>query len=196
MLTDLTPELLLRAYASGIFPMGDEFSSGIKWYSPDPRCVFNLDEFHVPKRLLRTYRCGEFQIGINTAWDEVLMHCSRRGSDAGVWITDEIVSAYTQLHQLGFAHSVEVYKEGQLAGGLYGVCLRGAFMGESMFHLERDASKLALVFLVQRLKERGFKLLDTQYPTKHLSTFGAVCIPRSEYMLRLQEALSYQCEFV
>lgn len=192
---DLTPELLLRAYASGVFPMGDDFG-GIRWYSPDPRCIFPLDQFHVPKRLMRTYAKGDFEIGINTAWDEVLLHCSRRETDAGCWISKEIIEAYTRLHRLGFAHSVEIYKEGRLAGGLYGVALRGAFMGESMFHIERDASKLALLYLVQRLRQRGYSLLDTQYPTPHLSTFGATCISKDDYLKRLQEALHLDCSFV
>jgi leucyl/phenylalanyl-tRNA--protein transferase len=195
MLLDLSPEVLLRAYASGIFPMGGDFE-GIKWYSPDPRCIFELDKFHVPKRLMRTYNKRDFQIGINTAWEQVLRLCSRRDTDEGCWITDEIIAAYTELNRLGFAHSVEVYRNGQLAGGLYGVALRGAFMGESMFHIERDASKIALVYLVQRLKEKGYKLLDTQYSTSHLSTFGASLIPRDEYIKRLHEALMVDCSFV
>jgi leucyl/phenylalanyl-tRNA--protein transferase len=192
---EVTPELLLRAYASGIFPMGDEYA-GIRWYSPDPRCIFDLDTFHVPKRLLRTYRQGVFTFGINTAWDEVIRLCARTDTDSGCWITDDIIRAYTQLHKLGFAHSVEAYKDGKLAGGLYGVHLRGAFFGESMFHLERDASKVSLVFLVERMKERGFQLLDTQYLTNHLSTFGAICISKDAYMERLANALMKDCRFV
>jgi leucyl/phenylalanyl-tRNA--protein transferase len=195
MFLDLTPELLLRAYASGIFPMGDE-SGDIKWYSPDPRCIFDLDNFHVPKRLQRTYNQRHFEIGINTAWEQVIHHCSRRGTDTGVWITEPIIEAYTNLHKLGFAHSVEIYMNGTLVGGLYGVCLRGAFMGESMFHTERDASKLALVFLVDRLKQRQFKLLDTQFSTPHLRTFGASLVSRQEYLSRLKEALKLNCTFV
>jgi leucyl/phenylalanyl-tRNA--protein transferase len=195
MFLDLTPELLLRAYASGIFPMGDQ-TGEIKWYSPDPRCIFDLDNFHIPKRLQRTYNHGNFEIGINSAWSEVMAHCSRRDTDSGVWITDDIIDAYTNLHKLGFAHSVETYIDGKLAGGLYGVCVRGAFMGESMFHIERDASKIALVFLVNRLKERGFKLLDTQFSTPHLKTFGATLVSRERYLLRLQEALKLDCTFV
>lgn len=175
--------------------MGDD-SGGIRWYSPDPRCIFDLDDFHISKRLQRTYNQGNFEIGINTAWRQVLEHCSRRDTDAGCWISDEIMDAYTRLHQLGFAHSVEVYREDKLIGGLYGVSLRGAFMGESMFHIERDASKIALVYLVQRLKRRGYTLLDTQYSTEHLSTFGARNIPRLEYLERLRDALQIDCSFV
>ncbi len=195
MYTELTPELLLRAYASGIFPMGSD-SGEIRWYSPDPRCIFPLDTFHVPKRMLRTYLKGEFEIGINTAWSQVLAHCSRKDTDAGCWISQEIVDAYTRLNKLGFAHSVEVYMDGELAGGLYGVALRGAFMGESMFHLKTDASKIALIFLVERLKKRGYTLLDTQYPTAHLSTFGALTISKNDYLRRLQSALEHDCSFV
>ncbi|HEY9775036.1 MAG TPA: leucyl/phenylalanyl-tRNA--protein transferase [Planktothrix sp.] len=195
MPTDLTPELLLRAYASGIFPMGDK-SGDVRWYAPDPRCVFDLDKFDPPKRLLRTYRQGVFQIGINTAWKEVLQHCSREGTDEGVWITDKIVEAYTNLNYLGFAHSIEAYKDGELAGGLYGVCLRGAFFGESMFHIERDASKICLVFLIERLKARGYSLLDSQYMTPHLRSLGATSIRREEYLRRLQRAMLLDCSFV
>src|SRR5262249_9482851 len=125
-----------------------------------------------------------------------LKHCARRGTGEGVWISADIYEAYSLLNQLGFAHSVEVYMNDRLAGGLYGVALRGGFFGESMFHLERDASKLALVYLVQRLKSRGYSLLDTQFLTAHLSTFNALTIPRADYILRLQEALTHDCSFV
>jgi leucyl/phenylalanyl-tRNA--protein transferase len=175
--------------------MGDDYG-GIRWYSPDPRCIFELNNFHVPKRLMRTYRQKDFTVGINTAWPEVLKQCSRRGTGEGVWISADIFEAYSLLNQLGFAHSVEVYMNDRLAGGLYGVALRGGFFGESMFHLERDASKLALIYLVERLKSRGYALLDTQFLTPHLSTFNATCIPKSEYLLRLQEALKVDCSFV
>jgi len=195
MYFDLTPELLLRAYASGIFPMGDE-TGEIKWYSPNPRCIFDLDNFHIPKRLLRTYNQRNFEIGINSAWDQVIRQCSRRNTDSGVWITEPIIEAYTNLHKLGFAHSVETYMDGVLVGGLYGVCLRGAFMGESMFHTATDASKIALVFLVQRMKERNYKLLDTQFSTSHLRTFGASLVSREEYLERLREAMKLDCSFV
>jgi leucyl/phenylalanyl-tRNA--protein transferase len=195
MPVELTPELLLRAYASGIFPMGDQ-SGDIHWYSPDPRCIFDLDKFSPSKRLMRTYRQGVFEMRINSAWRAVLQHCSREGTDQGVWITDEIVDAYTNLNRLGFAHSVEAYKDGELAGGLYGVSIRGGFFGESMFHIERDASKICLVFLVERLKERGFTLLDSQYMTAHLHSLGAISIPRDEYLRRLNTAMMLDRSFI
>jgi len=189
---ELTPELLLRAYCNGIFPMGDDASDEIRWYSPNPRCIFDLETFHPSKRLMRTYRHGGFEFRINSAWTEVLQHCAARES---TWITAQIYDAYSQLNALGFAHSVEAYKDGQLAGGLYGVSVGGAFMGESMFHLVTDASKLALVYLVERLKERGFVLLDTQFMTDHLATFGATNISRDQYLERLNHALTLQCKF-
>lgn len=189
-LNRLTPDLLLRAYSQGIFPMGN--GGRIDWYSPDPRCIFDFEAFHVPKRLARTYRQGVFEFRINSAWNEVLLACADRES---TWITEQIHEAYTELHRLGFAHSVEAYKDGKLAGGLYGVAIGGAFMGESMFHRQTDASKVALVFLVEHMKSRGFTLLDSQYMTSHLATFGAIHIPRQEYMTRLERALAQRCRF-
>jgi leucyl/phenylalanyl-tRNA--protein transferase len=187
----LSPELILKAYAQGIFPMGGD-DGEIRWYSPNPRCVFDLDNFHIPKRLERTYRHGGFQCRINTAWPEVLQNCADRDT---TWITEPIFDVYTQLHRRGFAHSVEVYREGKLAGGLYGVSIRGAFMGESMFHHQTDASKVALVYLVERLKARGYILLDCQFMTPHLAKFGALNISREEYLSRLQQALQLNCSF-
>jgi leucyl/phenylalanyl-tRNA---protein transferase len=190
----LTPELLVRAYSMGIFPMGDSRNPGapLRWYAPDPRCIFDLEAFHVPKRLHRTYRSGKFQVKVNSAWREVMMACADRED---TWITDEIYDAYTELHRMGLAHSVETYLNGSLAGGLYGVCIGGAFMGESMFHTETDASKIALLFLVERMKERGFALLDCQFITSHLNTFGAVEISHDEYLKRLNMAIALPCRF-
>ena len=187
----LTPELVLKAYAMGIFPMGGDFGE-IRWYSPDPRCIFDLENFHVPKRLARTARKGIFELKVNTAWDDVVHRCADRDT---TWITDQIFSVYTELHELGFAHSVEAYCEGQLAGGLYGVSIGGAFMGESMFHERTDASKICLLYLVERLKSRGFVLLDCQFMTPHLAKFGAINIPKSEYIDRLHRALALTCHF-
>ncbi len=184
-------ELVLSAYSQGIFPMGHD-DGLIRWYSPDPRCIFDFDSFHIPKRLMRTYRSGKFEMRVNSAWDEVLHLCASRDS---TWITDDIFRVYTELHEDGFAHSVEAYYEGKLAGGLYGVSIGGAFMGESMFHTVTDASKVSLVYLVERMKERGFILLDSQYMTEHLSTFGAVLISRREYLTRLERALRLNCKF-
>lgn len=191
MREQFTAELVIRAYASGIFPMGDE-DGPIRWYSPDPRCVFDLYDFHIPKRLARTYRQGVFDIKINSAWSTVMRKCAARES---TWITEDIFRVYTQLHDMGMAHSVEAYANGELAGGLYGVSLGGAFMGESMFHDVTDASKCCLVFLVEHLKERGFILLDSQFMTSHLSTFNAKLISKAEYMAMLRTALTIKAKF-
>ncbi len=188
---EFTTELVIRAYASGIFPMGDDYGP-IKWYSPDPRCIIDLYDFHIPKRLARTYRQRVFDIKVNTAWEAVLRKCAARES---TWITDDIFRVYTQLHRMGLAHSVEAYKDGVLAGGLYGVSLNGAFMGESMFHEVTDASKVCLVYLVERLKEKGFILLDSQFMTSHLSTFNARLISKAEYLAMLQRALTINAKF-
>lgn len=173
--------------------MGDEHTGEIRWYSPNPRCIFDFDHFHVPSRLARTYRSGKFDMRVNTAWEAVMRHCADRES---TWITDKIFDAYTQLHRMGLAHSVEAYnQDGKLAGGLYGVSIKGAFFGESMFHLETDASKVALVYLVERMKARGYTLLDSQFMTTHLATFGAVNISRDDYLRRLGYALARDCTF-
>lgn len=184
-------ELLLRAYCQGIFPMGDDDGS-IHWYSPDPRCIFDLDDFHVSKRLQRTCRQGIFEIKIDLAFEEVMWACAERET---TWINQRIVDVYCQLHKHGFAHSVEAYHEGVLAGGLYGVSIGGAFMGESMFTRVTDASKVSLVHLVERLKSRGYVLLDTQYTNKHLASFNAKNISRNEYLTRLNAALALNCRF-
>lgn len=183
-----TPELIIRAYCMGIFPMGGD--DGIHWYSPDPRCIIDLDEFHASQRLMRTYRKNKFDLRIDTSWEQVLRECARRET---TWITEDIFEAYTELHQMGVAHSVEAFSDGVLVGGLYGVSLGGAFMGESMFHSATDASKVCLVYLVERMKERGYVLLDCQYMTEHLRTFNARLIPRDEYLQRLQAALQLNC---
>ncbi|HEY9714142.1 MAG TPA: leucyl/phenylalanyl-tRNA--protein transferase, partial [Chroococcales cyanobacterium] len=189
---EFTAELVIRAYASGIFPMGGE-DGKIRWYSPDPRCVIDLEDFHISRRLARTYRQSKFEIKVNADWDGVLQGCAERDT---TWITDDIYRVYTKLHRIGLAHTVEAYLDNQLVGGLYGVSIGGAFMGESMFHTATDASKVCLVYLVERLKERRFSLLDSQYMTSHLSRFGARLIAREEYLLRLHEALMRrECRF-
>ncbi|MBI3803270.1 MAG: leucyl/phenylalanyl-tRNA--protein transferase [Nitrospirae bacterium] len=186
----LTPELLEAAYCRGIFPMADD--GEIRWYSPDPRGILDLPTFHLSKRLARTVRQGRFEITVNRNFEGVIRACAGREE---TWINEEIIEAYTALHRLGKAHSVEAYLEGTLAGGLYGVALGGAFMGESMFTLMRDASKVCLVFLIERLKTRGYTLLDTQFITSHLQRFGAVEIPQKEYLRRLESALRLECRF-
>ncbi len=188
----LTPALLVRAYCAGFFPMADSRRGRIRWYSPDPRAVIPLEAFHVPHSLRRTIRRGRFAVRVNTAFGAVIRACADRPE---TWISDEIVCAYEALHTLGLAHSVETWRDGRLVGGLYGVALGGAFFGESMFSRETDASKVALVALVERLRERGFVLLDTQFLTPHLARFGAVEIPRAEYLRRLDEALRLERRF-
>ena len=193
----LPVDLLVSAYASGWFPMaaGD---GDIRWFSPDPRGVIPLDAFHLSRRLARVIRGGAFQIHINRCFEEVIRACAvaeRDAEDAGTWIDQEIFDSYCALHEAGYAHSVEAWHEGRLAGGLYGVALGGAFFGESMFHRVTDASKVALVALVGRLRERHFTLLDTQWTTEHLEQFGAIEIPRVRYLTMLSEALEQDCAF-
>ena len=190
----LTTEMLLRAYASGIFPMAVNPRGDIRWYSPDPRAVIPLDtRFHVPHGLQRTLRKAKFEISINRDFAAVIEACSTAHGET--WISGEIQRSYGELHRLGFAHSVEVRFGGELVGGLYGVALGGAFFGESMFHRATDASKVALVALVERLRERAFTLLDTQWTTPHLLQFGTHEIPREEYLSLLKQALQLDCRF-
>jgi leucyl/phenylalanyl-tRNA--protein transferase len=190
-------ELLISAYASGWFPMavgpGD-----IQWFSPDPRGIIPLDALHVPKRLARVIRQGLFTIRVDTAFEQVIRACAaedRDPEDPGSWIDEEIIESYCALHNLGVAHSVESWQGEQLAGGLYGVALGGAFFGESMFHRATDASKVALVALVERLRARGFRLLDIQWVTGHLLQFGAMEIPRRRYLRLLDASLRLDCVF-
>jgi len=187
----LTTELLVRAYKQGFFPMGEEDGS-IAWYWPDPRTIIPLDGFHVSKRLAQTVRQKRFKIAIDRDFEGVMRGCAAREE---TWITKPIVAAYTALHRQGLAHSIEAYKEGRLAGGIYGVSLGGAFMGESMFSRATDASKVCLVHLVERLRARGYMLFDVQFLTSHLKRFGAVEIPRKEYLRRLRHALRQECRF-
>ena len=184
-------DLLLSAYCQGIFPMGDDDGT-IRWYSPDPRCIFDFDQFHVSKRLMRTYKQGIYQLAVNRDFRGVMLACAHRDL---TWINQEILDLYCRLNDLGYAHSVEAYFEGQLAGGLYGVAIGGAFMGESMFFRRTDASKVALIYLVQRMQERGYVLLDTQYNNNHLQQFNPLLISRDEYLSRLEKALRIDCRF-
>jgi leucyl/phenylalanyl-tRNA--protein transferase len=187
----ISPVVLLEAYRKGIFPMADPGGS-LSWYSPDPRGVIPLDEFHVPHGLKRTLAKGRFEVRVNTAFSAVLEGCADRSE---TWIDACIKRSYQELHRLGFAHSVEAWQGGVLGGGLYGVALGGAFFGESMFHRVTDASKVALHGLVQRLLQRGFGLLDLQWVTPHLSRFGAREIPRKEYLRQLEVQLGRRCSF-
>jgi leucyl/phenylalanyl-tRNA--protein transferase len=192
MKPELTPETLLAAYSIGIFPMADE-EGHIHWLAPDPRAIIELEGFRVSRSLRAVVRRGTFEISINRAFDEVIEGCANR--QEGTWISADIIEAYKRLHRLGFAHSVEGWRDGRLAGGLYGVSIGGAFFGESMFYRVADASKVALVALVDRMQARGFKLLDVQFSTEHLRGFGAVEIPRVEYERRLRRAVSLPCSF-
>lgn len=183
---DLAPERLLAAYASGIFPMDDP-ATGLSWYRPDPRAIIPLDaRFHVSKNLARLVRKERFEVAFDGAFAATMAGCAARDE---TWISPQIVEAYTRLHHLGFAHSVECRQEGELVGGLYGVALGGAFFGESMFSDVPEASKVALVHLVEKLRRGGFVLLDTQFLTPHLAGFGAHEIPRHVYERMLAEAL-------
>lgn len=191
---NLTPELLLSAYAQGMFPMAVD--DEIYWYSPDPRAILPLDGLHVSRSLQRRLRAGQYGVRFNTAYTEVMVACAAPGPGrATTWINDEIIEAYVWLHELGFAHSVETWLDDQLVGGLYGVSLRGLFAGESMFSVQPDASKVALYYLVNRMRERGFILLDVQYQTPHLQRLGAIEIPGSRYRRLLNEAMTVAARF-
>ena len=191
---DITPELLLNAYASGVFPMADSRDDqDMFWVDPNERGILPLDGFHIPRSLQKMVRQDRFDVTINQSFREVVSRCAApaRGRNS-TWISEQLEDLYTDLHRFGFAHSVECRQNGKLVGGLYGVCLAGAFFGESMFHSETGASKVALVHLVARLTVGGFKLLDTQFGTEHLAQFGVIEIPRAGYHTRLEEALQVE----
>jgi leucyl/phenylalanyl-tRNA--protein transferase len=193
----LTPDLLLQAYCAGLFPMGERREDPtLYWLDPDPRTILPLNGFHLARRLARTVRSGRFEIRCDSAFETVIEACAeatvtRRES----WINRPIVSLYTALFERGHAHSVETWHDGHLVGGLYGVSIGGAFFGESMFSRETDASKVALVHLVARLVLGGYALLDCQFMTAHLRSFGAVEVPKTEYRWRLQQALRLSPDF-
>src|SRR5262245_223367 len=191
---DLRPERLLEAYRSGVFPW---FGPGdpILWWSPDPRGVLELTALHVPRRLQRTLRSGHFRHTINRAFGAVVRGCADRPGD-GSWITPAMIEAYEALHARGHAHSLEVWAGDELAGGIYGVAVGALFAGESMFTRRRDASKVALVRLVEHLRQRGFQLFDIQFVSDHTARFGARAIPRDEYLVRLRAALRHEVSFV
>jgi leucyl/phenylalanyl-tRNA---protein transferase len=194
---EITPEVLLKAYACGIFPMAESaYDNALYWIEPEQRGIIALDRFHVPGRLARTVRSDRFTVAVNRDFEAVIAGCAEPKPGRGrTWINGRIRNLYRKLHERGHCHSIEVYEQDQLVGGLYGVSLARAFFGESMFHHARDASKVALVHLVARLRVGGFALLDTQFVTDHLKTFGATEVPRRQYHKQLEAALVGQADF-
>ena len=189
----LSPELLIYAYSTGVFPMAEHREdASVLWIEPENRGIIPLDGFHISHSLRRVIRKNTFEVRFDTAFRNVMLNCADRDE---TWINDQILEAYCNLFDLGLAHSVECWKAEKLVGGLYGVSLGGAFFGESMFSKEKNASKVALCALVERLKAGGFALLDTQFLTSHLATFGAIEIPQKEYLKLLKPALSIKASF-
>ena len=193
---ELSTQRLLEAYRRGIFPWYSE-GEPVLWWSPDPRMVLFPEEISISRSLRKRLRNVHYEVRVDTCFHEVMHACAMpREGQAGTWITDDIVSAYTALHAAGLAHSIETWIGGELAGGLYGVSIGGAFFGESMFHHVRDASKIALLGLVQHLRAQKFALLDTQWLTPHLRKFGAIEIPRYEYLHLLNSAVDLSRNFL
>ena len=194
---EITPDLLLQAYRIGVFPMGERRDDPkLYWLDPRLRAVLPLDGFHLPHRLARTIRAGRFEVGADSAFAYIVRACAEpRPGHPESWINAPIVELYTELHRRGHAHSVECRLDGRLVGGLYGVSVGAVFFGESMFSRERDASKVALVHLVARLIKGGFRLLDCQFMTEHLRSFGAIEIPREEFRILLADAIDRPASF-
>ncbi len=188
----LTVEWLVSAYKSGLFPWSGR---PITWWSPDPRGIIEFDRLHISRSLTKLIKKNPFQITINTAFEQVIRECGQRRKN-GTWITEEMITAYTELHNAGYAHSLECWSNGHLAGGIYGVSIGGYFSAESMFHKVSNSSKVALVKLVERLKLCGFKLLDIQMLTPVTEQMGGTLIPRSEFLDRLEIATALNCSFV
>jgi leucyl/phenylalanyl-tRNA---protein transferase len=193
----ISPHLLLRAYSIGLFPMAESAEDDeLFWVDPDPRALFPLESFKPTRSLAKVIKSDRFDIRIDTDFQAVMAACAAPAPGREkTWINRDILRLYCELHEMGYAHSVECWRNGALIGGLYGVKLRGAFFGESMFHHERDASKVALAHLIARLKKGGFDLLDTQFITPHLTSLGAVEIPREAYLVKLETALTRQANF-
>ncbi len=191
----LTADDLIYGYVNGIFPMADTDGS-LYWYAPDPRAVIPLDTYKPARSLRPVLNQNRFEVRINTNFEQVMRHCSRpRSEDDGVWISEEIIDAYTELHHMGLAHSVETYIENRLVGGLYGVSLGAAFFGESMFYHVSDAAKVAFHHLITILRQQQYVLLDTQFINDNVRRFGAVEIPKAEYLKRLKAALRQKARF-
>jgi leucyl/phenylalanyl-tRNA--protein transferase len=193
----ITPEIMLRAYAAGIFPMAESAEDpGLFWVEPELRGVIPLDRFHLPGRLARTVRSDRFEVRVDGEFEHVIAACAEAKPDRPeTWINGRIREIFTELFRLGHAHSVECWREGRLVGGLYGLALGGAFFGESMFHRETDASKVALVHLVARLRRGGFRLLDAQFQTGHLAQFGTQEMPKSTYQAMLEGAVAHSADW-
>ncbi len=193
----LTPELLLRAYALGFFPMADDEAGEINWYSPERRAIIPIETYRSPRSLRQVVQRKVFEVRIDTAFEAVMRGCAApRKGHVGTWISQEMIAAYAALHRAGFAHSVEAYHEGRLAGGLYGVAIGGAFFGESMFYHMSNASKVAFHVLMERLRARGYRLLDTQFMNDYVARLGAIEIPRATYLRRLKAAIAEAVWFV
>jgi len=193
----ITPQILLRAYAAGIFPMAEDADdNSLYWVEPEERGVLPLSSFHVPRSLAKTVRRQDFEIRVDTQFEQVMRACSEQtGARPSTWINSRIISLYKQLHKMGCGHSVECWRDGELVGGLYGIRIGAAFFGESMFSRRTDASKVALVHLVARLKAGGFVLLDAQFKNDHLAQFGLATVNRDDYHLMLEPALAVDAEF-
>jgi len=197
--TLITAEQIIEGYRQGTFPMARGRYGNIDWYVAEPRTIIPLDErFRVRRSLRRTIRKSEFRVEINTDFAGVIRACARHDQvdDIDVWLSDQMIALYLELHRRGLAHSVEVWKEDSLVGGLYGVAIKAAFFGESMFHRSPSASHIALVALVERLRARGYQLLDVQMRTDHISYFGAIDLTHYEYLALLAEAMLNDCQFV
>jgi leucyl/phenylalanyl-tRNA---protein transferase len=188
----LTPDILLDAYRVGFFPMAESRTGPLSWYSPDPRGIIPVVPANIPRSVRKLFRSGQFEIRVDTSFEEVMRACAEREE---TWISEEIVEVYTALFRLGYGHSVEAWEGGVLAGGLYGIAIGGAFFGESMFSRTSGASKVALAALLQRLEKAGFCLLDSQFITPHLAHFGAMEIARAEYLILLENAIALDVTF-
>ncbi len=190
---DLRPETLLKAYRSGIFPWTVR---PISWWSPDPRAIFEIENFTLSTRMQRVFRSGRFTFSLDRCFTRVMEGCAAPAPGReSTWISPEFIAAYTRLHKIGYAHSAEVWHGGQLAGGLYGVAIGGFFAGESMFHTVSNASTMALAFLIEHLKKQGFELFDSQVISPHTASLGAIEICRKDYLFRLSRALAKSCSF-
>ena len=192
----ITAEMALSGYLQGVFPMA-ETDGSIYWYEPDPRAIIPIDTYKPAKSLRPVLNQNVFELRFNSDFEGVIRNCSKpRDDQDGIWISEEIVQTYVQLHKLGYAHSVETWKDGELAGGLYGVALGKVFFGESMFHLVPNASKVAFHYLIQRLKEKNFGLLDTQFINDNVARFGAIEISKEEFWDILEEYVCLEKEFI